>query len=110
MGYFNRPTDTAEVIDSEGWLYMGDLGHCDGDGHFYVVDRLKMIKAKGYQVGGHLQYSIWSVRAVTRYGATYGRVNSGGVTSRVSVLHVPILALTVSGGTSGTGGDPGQSP
>jgi acyl-CoA synthetase (AMP-forming)/AMP-acid ligase II len=56
MGYFNRPTDTAETIDSEGWLYTGDLGYYDEDGHFYVMDRLKeMIKVKGYQVGGHSQ-------------------------------------------------------
>jgi len=51
MGYFNRPTDTADVIDSEGWFYTGDLGYYDEDGHFYVVDRLKeIIKVKGYQV------------------------------------------------------------
>jgi long-subunit acyl-CoA synthetase (AMP-forming) len=53
MGYFNRRTDTAEVIDNEGWLYTGHQTHYDEDGHFYVVDRLKeMIKVKGYQMGG----------------------------------------------------------
>jgi long-subunit acyl-CoA synthetase (AMP-forming) len=51
-GYLNRPTETAEIIDSEGWLYTGHLGFYDEDGLFYVVDRLKeLIKVKGYQVG-----------------------------------------------------------
>jgi long-subunit acyl-CoA synthetase (AMP-forming) len=47
MGYFNRPTETAELIDSAGWLHTGDLGYYDEDGHFYMMDRLKeLIKVK----------------------------------------------------------------
>ena len=51
IGYLNNQEATAQMIDSDGWLHTGDIGHYDQDEHFYITDRLKeLIKCKGYQV------------------------------------------------------------
>ncbi|MEU6069128.1 4-coumarate--CoA ligase family protein [Streptomyces sp. NPDC047082] len=50
-GYLNRPEATAAMIDADGWLHTGDVGHVDADGWLFVVDRVKeLIKYKGFQV------------------------------------------------------------
>jgi len=50
-GYFENPEATAHTIDDDGWLHTGDIGHIDGDGDFWIVDRVKeLIKFKGLQV------------------------------------------------------------
>jgi acyl-CoA synthetase (AMP-forming)/AMP-acid ligase II len=50
-GYLNNPAATAQILDKDGWLHTGDIGHADPDGDFYVVDRVKeLIKYKAYQV------------------------------------------------------------
>ena len=46
-GYWNRIEATAETITSEGWLNTGDAGYRDGDGYFYVHDRVKYMIVSG---------------------------------------------------------------
>ncbi len=50
-GYWNRPEETAKVIDAEGWLHTGDMAKMDDKGFFYIVDRKKdMILVSGFNV------------------------------------------------------------
>ncbi len=50
-GYWNRPQETAEVLDAEGWLHTGDMAKMDDKGFFYIVDRKKdMILVSGFNV------------------------------------------------------------
>lgn len=50
-GYWNRPEDTAEAIDADGWLHTGDMARMDEGGFFYIVDRKKdMILVSGFNV------------------------------------------------------------
>ncbi len=49
-GYWGKPVETAEVLVA-GWMHTGDVGFCDKDGWFYLVDRKKdMISASGFKV------------------------------------------------------------
>lgn len=41
QGYYNKPQETAKVLDGAGWYHTGDVGYKDEDGHFYITDRLK---------------------------------------------------------------------
>ena len=49
-GYWNRPDETQAVF-VDGALRTGDIGYQDGDGYFYLVDRIKdVILCGGYNV------------------------------------------------------------
>ena len=51
LGYWQRPEETANVIDADGWLHTGDMAKMDADGFFYIVDRKKdMILVSGFNV------------------------------------------------------------
>ena len=43
MGYYNRPEETAEVIDKDGFLHTGDLAELDEKGRVYITGRSKEI-------------------------------------------------------------------
>jgi len=45
-GYQNKPKETAEVFDKEGYFHTGDVGEMHG-GFLYIKDRLKDIIIRG---------------------------------------------------------------
>jgi acyl-CoA synthetase (AMP-forming)/AMP-acid ligase II len=66
-GYLHRPEETAQVLDPDGWLRTGDIGHVDDDGYVFIVDRVKeLIKYKGMQIApAELEAVLVSHPAIT---------------------------------------------
>jgi len=46
-GYFNKPEETASVIDPEGWFHTGDIGRYFR-GNLQITDRLKNMLVNAY--------------------------------------------------------------
>ncbi|MCR5978401.1 AMP-binding protein [Gordonia jinghuaiqii] len=73
-GYHNRPQETAEVLDEEGWLRTGDIGVLDEDGYLTIVDRSKdMLIYKGYNVYPREIEEILTARPEVYGAAVVGR-------------------------------------
>ncbi|MDO4640207.1 MAG: AMP-binding protein [Neisseria sp.] len=50
-GYWNRPEETAKVLDARGFLETGDIAVMDNEGRFKLVDRKKdLIVVSGFNV------------------------------------------------------------
>ncbi|TBR39577.1 MULTISPECIES: AMP-binding protein [Dyella] len=50
-GYWQRPDETAKVLEPSGWLHTGDIARMDERGYVYIVDRKKdMILVSGFNV------------------------------------------------------------
>lgn len=43
LGYYNRPEETAAVIDKDGYIHTGDLARFDEEGRVYITGRSKEI-------------------------------------------------------------------
>jgi len=52
LGYYKNPEDTAEAIDTEGWLHTGDLGTLDNEGNLFIRGRKKtmLLGASGQNI------------------------------------------------------------
>lgn len=50
-GYWNRPEETANVLDADGWLRTGDVAIINELGYIKLVDRIKdMVLVSGFNV------------------------------------------------------------
>ena len=48
-GYLNRPMETDQYFDSDGFGRSGDLGYFDDNGNIFYVDRIKEL----------IKYELW---------------------------------------------------
>jgi fatty-acyl-CoA synthase len=46
-GYLNRPEDTSNAVDAQGWLHTGDLGSLDREGLLHFHGRIKEVIVRG---------------------------------------------------------------
>lgn len=47
LGYYNMPDQTAEAIDTEGWLHSGDLATRLPSGYYRITGRMKEMVIRG---------------------------------------------------------------
>src|SRR5690625_1882573 len=73
-GYYNKPDETAEVIDKDGWLRTGDVGRIDENGYIQLLGRSKEM----YKVSGEL-VSPREVEVVISQHPAVNHVNIIGV-------------------------------
>lgn len=45
-GYWKNEKATKETLTDDKWLRTGDIGRIDKQGHFFVVDRMKVCRAR----------------------------------------------------------------
>ncbi len=52
QGYYNKPKETSESIDTEGWFHTGDIGEFDEDNFLTITGRKKelLVLANGKKV------------------------------------------------------------
>jgi long-chain acyl-CoA synthetase len=60
-GYHNLAQESAEAVDSSGWLHTGDIGHLDERGFLHITDRKKDVfkTSNGKQVAPSAIESIF---------------------------------------------------
>lgn len=46
-GYFRNPEETEKVLDAQGWMHTGDLGHIDEQGHLHILGRSRELIIRG---------------------------------------------------------------
>ena len=71
QGYWQRPEETRECMEPDGWFHTGDIAYFDEKGFVYLVDRKKdMILVSGFNVyPGEIEEVVSSHPDVLEVGA-----------------------------------------
>lgn len=90
LGYWNRPTDTCDVIVND-WLLTGDLGSIDPDGHIHVVGRSKnvIISGAGKNIYPEEIESVLNAQPGIGESMVYGFTREGKTGETVAAIVVP---------------------
>lgn len=83
-GYYNKPEETAQAINKDGWLRTGDVGRIDENGYIELLGRSKDL----YKVSGELV----APREVEEVISKHPAVN------QVYIVGVPDALTTEAGG------------
>ena len=88
-GYWQRPDETAKVLDKDGWLATGDVAVMDDKGFLKIVDRKKdMILVSGFNVYPNEIEDIVAMHPDVKEVAAVG-VPDDVAGERVKVIIVP---------------------
>ena len=95
-GYWQRPEETAKVIDADGWLHTGDVARMDEQGYFYIVDRKKdMILVSGFNVyPNELEDVLATLPGVLQCAAIGVPDEKSGEAIKMFVVAKPGVSLT----------------
>ena len=77
LGYWNKPEETARILDAEGWVHSEDLVTVDAQGFVKYVGRLKlMAKVGGENVALEEVESVVTAHEAVRHCAAVGIADS----------------------------------
>ncbi|HBL53677.1 MAG TPA: hypothetical protein DDZ34_06560 [Syntrophaceae bacterium] len=72
-GYYNKPEETASVVDQDGWYYTTDLAFKDDRGYIHITGRLsEMFKSGGENVYPREVEEVIETHASVLFAAVIG--------------------------------------
>lgn len=95
-GYWQRPDETAQVLDAEGWIKTGDIALIQPDGYIRIVDRKKdMILVSGFNVYPNELEEVLAVLPEVLHSAAIGIPDPhSGEAIKIFVVVKPGMSLT----------------